>query len=385
MNTITKKSLSFLLTLVMMLGVLCGFSTPASAASINSKYPKQSITGYILATNNKTAIAYSSSTCSKSSRIGYIYTGDNCTIQAIYSNGVVKVKCPWTGYKNGRVVYSKLSYFFQNTSSVSVKTAIVKTKCYNKRDLKTSPGYVYAKDKCYIVGTSGNYYQALVPWNGGGYKLCWVGKSAFSHTHNYNIKGYEAAHPHKVYMQCSCGAYYYTGKTAKSTNCTTCSPTSYSVSKNVVTLKGVRLYEYPIGSTVPSSSNNFNVNEKFIDMGATQCYGYACYVETKLYGCCWHTQKKDKNHFPNVPGSKNIKPTASQFKSLITTAGVGAHIRTGTGGGKHSLIVASISSNGLTIIDANKNGDCKVELRTYKWKDFLSSYPSIAFIEQYKK
>lgn len=348
--TITKKSLSFILTLVMMFGILCSFSTPASAASIDSKYPKKSITGYILATNNKTAIAYSNKSCTN--RIGYIYTGDNCTIQEIYSDGVVKVKCPWTGYKNGRVVYSKLLYFFQNTS-VSVKTATAKTKCYNKSDLKTSLGYVYAKDKCYIVGTSGNYYQALVPWNTGGYKLCWVSKSAFSNTSNYNTSGTNSS-----------------------------SSASYSVSNNVVTLKGVSLYEYPIGSTVPSSSYYFNVNGKSTNMKATQCYGYACYVETKLYGCCWHTQKKDKNHFPNVDGSKNIKPTASQFKSLIEKAGVGAHIRTGSG---HSLIVASINSDGLTIIDANANWDCKVSLRPYTWSKFLSSYPSIAFIEHYVK
>lgn len=381
MSTTIKKKLSFLLTLVMIFGVLCGFSTPASAASVFSKYPKEKITGYILATNNKTAVAYSTKSCSKSSKIGYIYTGDNCTIRTIYSNGVVKVKCPWTGYKNDRVVYSKLSYFFRNTSSVSVKTAVVKTKCYNKSDLKTSPGYVYVKDKCYIVGSSGKYYQALVPWNTGGYKLCWVNKSAFSHTHNYNIKGYEAAHPHRVYMKCSCGAYYYTGNTTKSTDCTTCYPASYSVSKNVVTLKGVRLSEYPIGSKVPSSSYYFKVNGKSKYMGATQCYGFACYVQTKLYGSCAHYN----SHIKNVPGSKcspYIRPTVSKFKSLITTAGVGAHIRTGSG---HSLIVASINSNGLTIIDANANWDCKVSLRTYKWKDFLSSYPTFQFIEYYVK
>ena len=180
-KTTFLRFLAALTTAVMMFCVLCGLSTPASAASIDSKYPKQSITGYILATNNKTAIAYSNRSCSN--KIGYIYTGDTCPIQEIYTDGVVKVKCPWTGYKNDRVVYSKLSYFFQNTS-VSVKTAIAKTKCYNKSDIKTSPGYVYAKDKCYIVGASGNYYQALVPWNTGGYKLCWVNKSAFSNTNN---------------------------------------------------------------------------------------------------------------------------------------------------------------------------------------------------------
>lgn len=353
--TITKKSVSFLLTLIMMFGVLCRFSTPASAASIDGKYPKQSVTGYILASNNKTAIAYSSKSCSDSSRIGYIYAGDNCTIQEIYSDGVVKVKCPWTGYKNDRVVYSMLSYFFQNTS-VSVKTATAKTKCYNKSDLKTSPGYVYAKDKCYIVGTSGNYYQALVPWNTGGYKLCWVNKSAFSNTQNNNTSGTNSS-----------------------------SSASFSVSNNVVTLNGVSLYEYPIGNKVPISSNKFKVNGKDVDMKATQCYGFACYVQTKLCGGCWHTAR-GLQCLENVPGSKNVKPNDSkQLKSLIEDAGTGAHIRVKRKSGKeHSLIIASINSNGFTIIDANTDGNGTVRQHTYTWNEFLSEFPTVLFIERYK-
>ena len=63
---------------------------------------------------------------------------------------------------------------------MSTKTATVKTKCYSKSNLSTSLGYVYANDKCYIIGTSGNYYQVLCPWTGGGYQICWVNKSAFS-------------------------------------------------------------------------------------------------------------------------------------------------------------------------------------------------------------
>lgn len=42
------------------------------------------------------------------------------------------------------------------------------------------------------------------------------------HIHNYNIKGVKAAHPHRVYMKCSCGDYYYTGATTISTSCSTC-------------------------------------------------------------------------------------------------------------------------------------------------------------------
>ena len=173
----TKKIISLILAVVTLMSV---FTISASALSINTKYPTKNITGYILSTSNKTAVAYSNSSCTNS--IGYIYANDDCTIRAIYTNGVVKVKCPWTGYSSGRVVYTKLSYFFQNTSSVSTKTATVKTKCYScysKSNLSTSLGYVYAGDKCYVIGTSGNYYQVLCPWTGGGYQICWVNKSAF--------------------------------------------------------------------------------------------------------------------------------------------------------------------------------------------------------------
>lgn len=41
------------------------------------------------------------------------------------------------------------------------------------------------------------------------------------HTHSYT-KGVESAHPHRVYMKCSCGKSYYTGATTISTSCSTC-------------------------------------------------------------------------------------------------------------------------------------------------------------------
>lgn len=44
-----------------------------------------------------------------------------------------------------------------------------------------------------------------------------------SHTHNY-VQGYEAAHPHKIYMKCSCGDWYYTGETTTLDNCELCHP-----------------------------------------------------------------------------------------------------------------------------------------------------------------
>ena len=45
------------------------------------------------------------------------------------------------------------------------------------------------------------------------------------HPHNY-VQGYEAAHPHKVYMRCSCGDWYYTGATTTMSGCSQCYPVS---------------------------------------------------------------------------------------------------------------------------------------------------------------
>lgn len=463
-----KRLVAIIIALSTLVTLILFNTISVCAATVNTKYPTKNIKGYIISTNNKTAIAYSNSGCT--SKIGYIYSTDDCAIQQIYTNGIVKVKAPWAGYSNGRIVYTKLSYFFQNTSTVSTKKATVKTKCYSRSNLKTSLGYVYVGDGCYIVGTSGNYYQVLCPWSGGIYRICWVNKSAFGHTHSYTTVGYEAVHPHKQYKKCNCGASYYTGLTQKVSSCKTCYPSksytawvntssvplvlrksastssaalanmpkgsqitvldnkiktngfyhviynektgyasanyisftkpntpnydttntsssTYSISGNVVTLKGVRLYEYPIGSYVPNYSYYFNVNGKSTYVGATQCYGFACYCERKLYGSCAHN---NSTHFPNLSGSTYVYPNAPQLKSLITRAGAGAHLRTNNLPGRnygHSMVIAGVTDSGFTVLDANSSGNCKVELRTYTWNGYLTTNygkAGIRFIEIYK-
>lgn len=207
----------------------------------------------------------------------------------------------------------------------------------------SSSYYVDRGDTVYVLSTStssGNYCQIMYPVSGSKWRIAWCSYS--------NIKTY--------LMNTS------NSDTNKSSGST------YSVSNNVVTLKGVRLYEYPIGSKVPNGSYYFNVNGKSRYVAATQCYGFACYCEMKLYGSCYHT---NPSHFPNMSGSVNVKPNESQLKSLITRAGAGAHLRTRNG---HSMIIANVTNSGFTVIDANANSNCRVELRTYTWRSYLSSY-----------
>lgn len=70
------------------------------------------------------------------------------------------------------------------------------------------------------------------------------------HQHNYATTEYEAAHPHKEYQKCSCGATRYTGKTRYLANYSCCKP-------NGVTLKtGAKNYTLGDAVTFTYTGNN---------------------------------------------------------------------------------------------------------------------------------
>lgn len=52
------------------------------------------------------------------------------------------------------------------------------------------------------------------------YSYRMIGKA---HSHSYG-RNYETDHPHRVYMKCSCGDWYYTGETTKMDGCDLCYP-----------------------------------------------------------------------------------------------------------------------------------------------------------------
>lgn len=66
--------------------------------------------------------------------------------------------------------------------------------------------------------------------------------STKTHTHTWKIAGNEAAHPHKEFKVCSCGASEYTGNTIYDSNCNDCLPAAPTVriSKN----------QYSVGETI---------------------------------------------------------------------------------------------------------------------------------------
>lgn len=54
------------------------------------------------------------------------------------------------------------------------------------------------------------------------------------HTHSYSGSYHDAAHPHKVYQKCSCGATQYTGATTTVSSCATCNPVNTTSKYNAV-------------------------------------------------------------------------------------------------------------------------------------------------------
>ena len=262
-----------------------------------------------------------------------------------------------SGRRNAYIYLSAISTAAYGKKHLYYSTSSGKFNCSPRKGGSLSSSYYVSKgDKVYVLCAekSGTNCQIMYPISGGKWRIAWC---KFD------------------------DARKYLDNVSNSSSGNSQSASTYSVSGNVVTLKGVRLYEYPLGSKVPSSSYYFNVNGKSTYVGAKQCYGFACYCEMKLYGSCYHT---NKSHFPNLSGSVNVKPNASQLKSLITKAGAGAHLRTKSG---HSMIIAGVTSTGFTVIDANASGNCKVELRTYTWSSYLSTSfgkSGIAWIEIHK-
>lgn len=107
-------------------------------------------------------------------------------------------------------------------------------------------------------------------------------------------------------------------------------------------------------------------------MLATQCCGFARYVQQKLYGC---HDKNSPNKFKDISGkipSKNL--TADKLKSLVNSAGIGAHIRTGNENKtkNHSLIIIGITDNDFTIVDANADNKLTVAVYTYTWSNYFT-------------
>lgn len=145
----------------------------------------------------------------------------------------------------------------------------------------------------------------------------------------------------------------------------------YSQSGKYITVGGVKLSDYPIGSSFSSSRKYYyNVRGKQTYLAAIQCFGYANYVQKMLF---------DKyNQYYVINGTIR---SASDLEKYVKRAGVGAHIR--VNGNRHSLAVIAITKNGFTVTQANGNWNLRVnDTRTYTYSEFIKKWNNVSWIRQ---
>lgn len=157
------------------LGVLRygGSSNPAPSVSFtqDSKYNAvKGFKGYTLSTGKVELLE-----ANLSSRIGYIYATDECTVHELYTNGWCRVTCPWSdgGTRTG---YARISNFIQSpAAAIGNYTASTYINLYSKPGLGTQIYRIYPNDVCLTIGSSGSATQVFMPVSGKGYyELGWA-------------------------------------------------------------------------------------------------------------------------------------------------------------------------------------------------------------------
>lgn len=110
--------------------------------------------------------------------------------------------------------------------------------------------------------------------------------------------------------------------------------------------------------------------------GTAQCYAFALWCQNKLFG---YNDVSNGNKFKSIASVSAGNLTESKIKELISTAPIGAHIR--TNGTAHSMILVSKNNKGFTIAQANGSNNneysswqaCRIGTATYTWKSYVNS------------
>lgn len=110
---------------------------------------------------------------------GQIFVDDECTVNAVYSNGWANVTYPISG--GTKTGYVPLSVFVPNGINPYTDTASKRITSYQKSNMANSYGYADQGDGLVIVGKMDGKVQMIYPVPGG-YKLAWAYESDFSKT-----------------------------------------------------------------------------------------------------------------------------------------------------------------------------------------------------------
>ena len=244
-------------------------------------------------------------------------------------------------------------------------------------------------------GSDAQLWQLI--WNGNSYyfrnKLgCYLDVSGGYSSNETNIW---------VYSFNGTNAQKFTLKSVSGSSSNTNNTNNSGTKSNAIKVKGVAL-DYALGeyftddgkecsSCHGGHSGNYATNENYcnckctavingktVKLGGIQCLGFARYVQSKVYG---YNSYDSSKKFTKISGScvSASNMSASKVKSLINSAGVGAHIRTKSSA--HSMIVTEITSTGFTVVQANGSNNanysghdnCRIGKSTYTWSSYVSS------------
>lgn len=188
-----KKVLSFLLTLVTLVGFMSAVAVPASANSItafdfltNSQYAKV----YTLSSSGRTTpytdsnlTTRGSITYGKSST-AYIDNGKDelylCDVGK-NSKGTYWAKVSYPIGSKRAYAYIALSAITGNNGSHAKTMSTGKFYCSYRNGVSASSSYYVAKgDAVYLIATSGNNYQIIYPISGGKWRIGWCSKTDYN-------------------------------------------------------------------------------------------------------------------------------------------------------------------------------------------------------------
>ncbi|MBQ7654548.1 MAG: hypothetical protein IJS17_05690, partial [Clostridia bacterium] len=99
------------------------------------------------------------------SKVGRVYPNDICTIKTIYSNGWMKLVCPWNNSGN-KTVYVKITEFkFKATKYINAYNGVNGSYV----------GRVYPNDLVSVQAIySSGWMKCSCPWNGKGNKIIYI-------------------------------------------------------------------------------------------------------------------------------------------------------------------------------------------------------------------
>ena len=169
--------------------------------------------------------------------------------------------------------------------------------------------------------------------------------------------------------------------------CLTLVPVKAIAANNVVVCGvdiGIAAGSYMQFTTANGTASDSGYYYNGVDLGATQCFGFARWCQYKLFG---HTSYSNATAYYklSVNGVSDISAgslTSDNLKAMITAAKPGAHLRTHatSSSSAHSMIITEITDAGFSIVQCNGSNNNEyatwrqnyVGTYTYTWESYVN-------------